>query len=146
MPDTLQSTRVAFESAIEQSDIIISTGGVSVGEHDYVKEALSKLGLKSIIWQIAVKPGRPVWFGTVEKPSEPKLIFGLPGNPVSALVTFNQFVKPAIFKMMGLLNCKKNNLSAKITKELKKIPGRLEVVRGIVHGAAQKQSLNVEPY
>lgn len=129
--DTKKSTRQNFQIAIEQADIIISSGGVSVGDKDYVKEVLAELGVKPIFWGIAVKPGKPVFFGIIDLPKKKgrKLIFGLPGNPVSALVTFHQFVKPAIFKCMGKSRHAPEHLYAKLKSPLRKVPGRLDFVR-----------------
>jgi molybdopterin molybdotransferase len=144
--DTRRSTKQAFAYAIEQADVVISAGGVSVGDHDYVKDVLEQLGVKTIFWRIAIKPGKPVYFGVVELPKKKgrKLIFGLPGNPVSALVTFHQFVKPAILKMMGLTSYAPKRLMASLTTNLRKKPGRLDFVRGMVT-SSEHGHLKVEP-
>ena len=86
----------AFKDAAASADAIITSGGVSVGDADFVKETLQKLG-KVGFWQIAMKPGRPLAFGRVDD----ALFFGLPGNPVSVMVTFYQFVVPALHRLMG---------------------------------------------
>jgi len=80
-----------------RADVIITTGGVSVGEYDYVKDALEAIGTKIEFWKVAMRPGKPITFGTLED----KLIFGLPGNPVSCMISFEQFVRPALLKKMG---------------------------------------------
>lgn len=129
--DTKKSTRQNFQIAIEQADIIISSGGVSVGDKDYVKEVLAELGVRPVFWGIAVKPGKPVFFGVIDLPRKKgrKLVFGLPGNPVSALVTFHQFVKPAISRCMGQSRYAPGHLYAKLRSPLRKPPGRLDFVR-----------------
>ena len=130
--DSRKSTRQAFASAMAEADVVISSGGVSVGEHDYVKAVLADLKVKTIFWKIAVKPGKPVYFGTVEgsrRKGAPKLIFGLPGNPVSVLVTYHQFVKPALLKLMGHAHPINKRYTAELSSSLKKKPGRLDFVR-----------------
>jgi len=94
--DTLEATTAAIESASE-SDCIISTGGVSVGAYDYVKDALDALGADTKFWQVAMKPGKPVVLSRVRQ----RLYFGLPGNPVSCMVSFHLFIAPALRKAMG---------------------------------------------
>lgn len=96
VPDTLEATIAAIESALE-SDFIISSGGVSVGAFDFVKDALDALGAQTKFWQIAMKPGKPVVLSRVRD----RLYFGLPGNPVSCMVSFLLFIAPAVRKAMG---------------------------------------------
>jgi molybdopterin molybdotransferase len=95
-PDDRPSLTKALKRGL-QYHVLIITGGVSVGEHDIVKSTLFSLGAKIDIWRVAIKPGKPFLFGQAGRCA----IFGLPGNPVSAFVTFLQFVRPAILKMMG---------------------------------------------
>jgi molybdopterin molybdotransferase len=95
--DSLEATRDALESAFVQCDAVIATGGVSVGEHDLVKAAFEGLGGTLEFWKVSMRPGRPFAFGRFGQ----KLLFGLPGNPVSAFVTFLLLVRPAILKMQG---------------------------------------------
>jgi molybdopterin molybdotransferase len=95
-PDEPEATRAALERALE-ADVAIVCGGVSVGEHDHVKAALAELGAEEIFWRVALKPGGPTWFGTRGE----ALAFGLPGNPVSVMVTFLTFVRPALIAMAG---------------------------------------------
>ena len=94
--DTLEATMKAIETATE-CDFIISTGGVSVGAYDYVKDALDALGAETKFWQVAMKPGKPVVLSRVRD----RLYFGLPGNPVSCMVSFHLFVAPSLRKAMG---------------------------------------------
>ena len=95
--DDPAATRAAIEAAL-QGDIAVISGGVSVGEHDHVKAALDALGVEQVFWRVALKPGKPTWFGVAPGGA---LVFGLPGNPVSAMVTFLLFVRPAIRALLG---------------------------------------------
>lgn len=130
--DTREATRKCFEEALESSDVVISSGGVSVGDHDYVKETLEAMGVRTIFWRIAMKPGKPVYFGVLERGGRRKYLFGLPGNPVSVLVTFHQIVKPALKKMSGGKFAAGSTVRLKLGAPLKKRPGRLDFVRGIL--------------
>ncbi|HEY4528026.1 MAG TPA: gephyrin-like molybdotransferase Glp, partial [Candidatus Paceibacterota bacterium] len=94
--DSLAGIRRAVRKGLRQ-DVLIVCGGVSVGKYDFVKEALQREGVREIFWKIDIKPGKPVFFGKKGK----TLVFGLPGNPVSVFVTFEEFVKPALLQMMG---------------------------------------------
>ena len=107
------------------SDIIITTGGVSVGDADYIKTALAKLG-KIDFWKIAIKPGRPLAYGKIKK----SYFFGLPGNPVSAVVTFQLFVIAAINKLIGIKERKNITIKAITNDDLSKKKGRVEYKRG----------------
>jgi molybdopterin molybdotransferase len=97
VPDTLKATKAAIGKA-RDADILVSTGGASVGDHDYVQEALKKSGIKIDFWKIALRPGKPLMFGTKGK----LRVLGLPGNPVSALVCARIFLKPLLNAMQGL--------------------------------------------
>ena len=104
VPDRLDATREALRKASKDHDLILTSGGVSVGEEDHIKPAVSAEG-RLDLWQIAIKPGKPLAFGAVRKSSEPQdgeaWFIGLPGNPVSSFVTFLLFVRPFIFKLQG---------------------------------------------
>ena len=91
--DDREATREAFARAIAGADVVISSGGVSVGPHDHVKPAMAALGVREVFWRLAHKPGKPLWFGVAENGA---LVFGLPGNPVSSLVCFELFLRPAL--------------------------------------------------
>lgn len=128
----LSDDKVTLEQQLNKAsiecDLIITTGGVSVGEADYMKEILIKIG-KVLFWKMAIKPGRPMAFGKIKK----AFYFGLPGNPVSAAVTFLQFVKPSIRFMMGNEKFEKlPYVQLKINKDVKRKKGRKEFVRGII--------------
>ena len=122
----------AFKQAAEESDAIITSGGVSVGEADHTKTMMSKLG-DVAFWRIAMRPGRPMAVGRIGD----AILFGLPGNPVAVMVTFLAFVRPALQKMMG--NEVKNSLFLKARSQeiIRKKPGRTEYQRGIVSLDAQ---------
>lgn len=95
--DDAATTRSVLGDAIAAADLVVSTGGVSVGEHDHVKAALAELGVEERFWRVALKPGKPVWFGV----HGDTLVFGLPGNPASAAVCFHLFVAPALRALSG---------------------------------------------
>jgi molybdopterin molybdotransferase len=97
LPDDPEATETGLAAALRASDVVVLSGGVSVGPHDHVKPALAALGVIERFWRVALQPGKPTWFGT----SEEKLVFGLPGNPVSAVVTFTLFVAPALSALLG---------------------------------------------
>jgi molybdopterin molybdotransferase len=95
--DNLEATTAALAAALERADVLCVSGGVSVGPHDHVKPALRSLGVEEHFWGVALKPGKPTWFGS----GGHTLVFGLPGNPVSAMVTFHLFVRPALRALAG---------------------------------------------
>jgi molybdopterin molybdotransferase len=97
VPDSAEATHAALEQALSGADVVIASGGVSVGPHDHVKGALSELGVEERFWGVSLRPGKPTWFGT----RGDVLAFGLPGNPVSAMVTFQLFVRPALAALQG---------------------------------------------
>lgn len=157
--DDKESVKTLLQKLLKDFDLLITAGGVSVGEHDYIKAALEELGVKTIFWRCAIKPGKPVYFGTYtqnintatapritesqEQAQKPEtksetelssntpqtLVFGLPGNPVSALVTFQLFIKPALAIMSGQ-KARTSLLPARALRSLKKKAGRLDFVRG----------------
>ncbi len=125
--DKIKSIEKKFVEASLNCDVLITTGGVSVGDADYVKEVLEKLG-KVNFWKIAVKPGRPLAYGKIKK----CIFFGLPGNPVSVVVTFNLFVNAALNKLMGKGQDHALSLEAELLTSVKKRKGRKEYKRGIL--------------
>jgi molybdopterin molybdotransferase len=130
--DRRELVEAALTTAAASADAIITSGGVSVGEADFVKETLEKLGTMSF-WKIAMKPGRPVTFGHIGG----AVFFGLPGNPVSVMVTFFQFVRPALLKMTGeAVPPVPLALRARVDSPLRKRPGRFEFQRGVLAQSA----------
>jgi molybdopterin molybdotransferase len=117
----------AFAQAAQQADAIITSGGVSVGEADYTRAMMKKLGDVEF-WRIAMRPGRPMAVGRIGK----AVLFGLPGNPVAVMVTFLAFVRPALLRMMGAKPPATPLLKARSAEPMRKKPGRTEYQRGIV--------------
>lgn len=124
--DDFHAIKAAFEKADEQADIVISSGGVSVGEADYTKDVLDELGRVGF-WKLAIKPGKPFAFGKLKS----SVFFGLPGNPVSAMVTMYQLAMPGIVKMQNAEPLKRTRIKVRTTTDLRKSPGRLDFQRGI---------------
>ena len=119
----------AFKDASEIADVVITSGGVSVGEADFVKQLMDKLG-EVVFWKIAMKPGRPLAYGKIGKAH----FFGLPGNPVSVMVTFYQFVRDALLTLQGVSPLPVQPLlKAVCTSAIKKAPGRTEFQRGVLY-------------
>ena len=129
--DDPQRLRAALQDAAAQADVVITSGGVSVGEADYTREVLSDLGSVNF-WKIALKPGRPLTFGHFGAAPDTTWFFGLPGNPVSVMVTFYQLVQPALQALSGLTPSAPLTLTARLTTPLTKQPGRLELQRGVL--------------
>lgn len=124
----------AFRSAAEQADVIVSSGGVSVGEADFTKAMMAKLG-DVAFWRIAMRPGRPFALGRIGT----TVLFGLPGNPVAVMVTFLSLVRPALLKMMGAHPKPQPLLQARSVEPLRKKAGRTEYQRGIVTASPDGQ-------
>ncbi len=101
IPDEPEATCRELRSAASGSDVVVVSGGVSVGPHDHVKGALAEIGAKEVFWGVALRPGKPTWFGTLAVGERSVAVFGLPGNPVSAMVTFQLFVRPALRALQG---------------------------------------------
>jgi molybdopterin molybdotransferase len=120
----------AFAKAAKEADAIITSGGVSVGEADFTKAMMKKLG-DVAFWKIAMRPGRPMAVGRIGK----SVLFGLPGNPVAVMVTFLAFVRPALLRMMGNTAQPLPMLRAKCLEPLRKKAGRTEYQRGVVDSA-----------
>jgi molybdopterin molybdotransferase len=111
-----------------RADVLITSAGVSVGDYDFVKDVLRDLGMEMVFWRVAMKPGRPLAFGTIGG----KPVFGLPGNPVSSMVSFEQFVRPSLLKMMGHRQIFRPIIEAFLRDEIHKEPGRRHFVRASV--------------
>ena len=124
VPDDLDSTVGALSEAVDRSHVVCVSGGVSVGPHDHVKPALRALGVDEVFWGVRLKPGKPTWFGTRGE----KLVFGLPGNPVSAMVTFHLFARPALRKLAGA-DPADTRASAILDAAVPRSPARDQVVR-----------------
>lgn len=130
--DTREETEAALDRALS-CDITLVSGGVSVGEHDHVKPALASLGAEEIFWGVALRPGKPTFFGLA--PHRPgagltrNLVFGLPGNPVSSMVAFTLFARPAIRAMLGADPDERRRTTAVFEEDYAKQPGRAHLIR-----------------
>jgi molybdopterin molybdotransferase len=122
--DTREDTEEALEVALEEADVVLISGGVSVGPHDHVKPALEALGVEQAFWRVALRPGKPTWFGH----RDDTLVFGLPGNPVSSMVTFLLFARPALNALQGAPFAPPRR-AAVLTETVDRQPHRDEAVR-----------------
>jgi molybdopterin molybdotransferase len=124
MRDEADATAAALASAAADADVMVISGGVSVGVHDHVRPGLEALGANAVFWGLALKPGRPTWFGTLGS----TLVFGLPGNPVSAMVTFVLLVRPALRALLGM-PLQSRRPTALMASDYEKPAGRAHAVR-----------------
>ncbi|HEY0280882.1 MAG TPA: gephyrin-like molybdotransferase Glp [Solirubrobacterales bacterium] len=124
--DDPTETGEAIADALEEADLLLVSGGISVGPHDHVKGALAENKIEQLFWRIALKPGKPTWFGVREK--EAALVVGLPGNPVSAMVCFLLLVRPALRKMLGT-DPAERRMVAHLDDDCEREPRRLHAVR-----------------
>jgi molybdopterin molybdotransferase len=122
--DDPEATRAVIAQALDEADVVILAGGVSVGPHDHVKGALTELGVRELLWRVALRPGKPTWLGE----RDGKLVLGLPGNPVSAYVTFLLFARPALAALAGA-DPSVPRTSAPLAVALPRHPDRDEMVR-----------------
>ena len=123
----------ALREAASRADAIVTSGGVSVGEADFVKQMMAKLG-EVFFWKIAMRPGRPMAFGKIEADGHSAALFGLPGNPVAVMVTFYQFVREALLHLAGRAgDCSLPLLKAPAAHAMRKVPGRTEYQRGVLY-------------
>jgi molybdopterin molybdotransferase len=129
--DDPDAMRAAFSKAASSCDAVITSGGVSVGEADYTKQIMRELGDVSF-WKIAMRPGRPMAFGSIQGDQHRAVLFGLPGNPVAVMVTFYQFVRNALLAMSGATQVAPPMMQAKTVEAIRKRPGRTEFQRGIL--------------
>lgn len=138
--DDADATRTALARGLE-ADVLLTSGGVSVGEHDLVRGLLAELGVVEVFWRVAVKPGKPVAFST----RDATLVFGLPGNPVSSFVGFELFVHPALLALQGVRDPRPAFFPARLGVALRRNEGRDELVRariedGVVEPLAGQES------
>ncbi|WP_354698353.1 Molybdopterin molybdenumtransferase [Paraconexibacter sp. AEG42_29] len=122
--DTAEATRDAIAAVLQDVDVLVLSGGVSVGPHDHVKGALEASGVREDFWRVALRPGKPTWFGT----RGDALVFGLPGNPVSAMVTFLLFVRPALRALQGA-DPAARRIAVALLEDVPRTEGRDELVR-----------------
>ncbi|MEA2034841.1 MAG: molybdopterin molybdotransferase MoeA, partial [Euryarchaeota archaeon] len=119
---------IAKFKAAMRCDIIITSGGVSVGDYDLVKEIMKEVGNRIEFWQVAMRPGKPLAYGAIEDIP----ILGLPGNPVSSMISFEQFVRPSILKMMGHKKLFRKTITAILKEDIKKKSGLKHFIRAHV--------------
>jgi molybdopterin molybdotransferase len=131
--DREESLMAAFRAAL-RADVIISSGGVSVGDYDFVKDVMAEMGTNIEFWQVAQRPGKPLAFGTMEG----KLVFGLPGNPVSSMITFEEYVRPALLKMMGREEIFRRTITATLMEDIKKKSGLKHFIRALVRKEGER--------
>jgi molybdopterin molybdotransferase len=135
--ETARDTRENLELRMRQAlsaDIGIVIGGVSVGKYDFVKDILAEIGCEIKFWRVQMRPGHPVVFGVLPTPGgAPRLLFGLPGNPVACMVAFYQFVRPAIRKMMGMDDLVLPVVMAELQEDVANRPGRRHFARAVTH-------------
>ena len=122
--DDERAHRDALESGL-RADVLVTSGGVSVGPHDLVRSIGGELGVEEVLWGVAVKPGKPLWFGVRDR----TLVFGLPGNPVSTLVCFELFVRPAVLALQGVPDPLPRFEPARLARAVRANPVRTELVR-----------------
>jgi len=134
-PQVLEST---LREAAQQADVVLTSGGVSVGEADHTRALMQRLG-EIVFWRIAMRPGRPMAVGRLPGKARDTVLFGLPGNPVAVMVTFLALVRPALLKMMGAQTQAPLLLRARSAEPLRKKPGRTEYQRGYVDLGADGQ-------
>ena len=125
LPDDRAATEAGIATALASSDVVIISGGVSVGPHDHVKPVLETLGVREVFWSVSLQPGKPTWFGTLGD----RLVFGLPGNPVSAVVAFSLFVAPAVAALQGAVPRPPLDAEATLETDVRRNPRREQAVR-----------------
>ena len=123
-PDTQEALEQALRDGLV-ADAIITSGGVSVGEYDYVKAALEAVGTSMAFWKVSMTPGRPLTFGAIDD----TIVFGLPGNPVASMVTFELFMRPALLKMQGYTHLYRPTINAVLQEDITKSLGRKQFIR-----------------
>jgi molybdopterin molybdotransferase len=129
--DDPKKLEAAFRKAAARADAVVTSGGVSVGEADFTRQMMAKLG-EVAFWKIAMRPGRPMAFGRIHARGRAAYLFGLPGNPVAVMVTFYHFVRGALLHMMGRSDVELPLLRAKSDAPMRKKPGRTEFQRGVL--------------
>ena len=132
----------AISAALKSNiDILITSGGVSVGKYDYLKDIFKEAGVECIFWKVNVKPGKPLFFGKYIEGNKTKLVFGLPGNPVSSFVSFTLFIKPALLKFFGHEGF--NSHIAMLETPIKKEDSKRQFIRGILKYDAPSKKFTV---
>jgi molybdopterin molybdotransferase len=136
--DDLEATRVAVERGLK-ADVLVTSGGVSVGEYDFVRACEAELGVEEVFWRVAIRPGKPVAFGV----SGATLVFGLPGNPVSSLVGFELFVRPALAALQGVRDPRPRFLPGILGRPASLVSGRESLLRA--HARVAEGAVILDP-
>jgi molybdopterin molybdotransferase len=139
-PDTEAGTRAALEEALGEAHVVCVSGGVSVGPHDHVRSAMAELGVEERFWGVRLRPGKPTWFGV----RDGTLAFGLPGNPVSAMVTFELFVRPALAALQGA-DPAARRVGAVLAEAVRRNPKREQAVRVRLGGDVELRATPTGP-
>ncbi|CAD5373812.1 Molybdopterin molybdenumtransferase [Rubrivivax sp. A210] len=136
VPDDRAALQATLQAAVAQADVVLTSGGVSMGDADYTREVLAAMG-EVAFWKVAMRPGRPFAFGPLQRPGgqPPSWLFALPGNPVAALVTFYAFAREALLRLAGARPEPLPTLQAPCTAAIRKRPGRTEFQRAVVEPA-----------
>lgn len=144
VPDDRTATERAFATALEEADVVVTIGGVSVGDHDLVRPALEAVGVTLDFWRVAIKPGKPLAVGRFARPGRREaIVLGLPGNPASAMVTFALFGVPLLRALQGDVSPSPRRLRARLSRAHSREPGRLEFARATL--AYEAGQLTVTP-
>lgn len=142
-PDDLDGTRAVLRNALSRSDLVLTVGGVSVGDHDVVRAALAAEGVSLDFWKVAIKPGKPIAAGSSKQGDRAVRVLGLPGNPASAALTFTLFAAPLLRAMQGDARPYPAEVEARLTRGVKSSPGRTEFLR--VRLIQRDEGLYAEP-
>ncbi|MDX6565737.1 MAG: molybdopterin molybdotransferase [Gaiellales bacterium] len=126
--DDAAATRAAFARALERADLVLASGGVSVGPHDHVKPALRDLGVRELFWRIALQPGKPAWAGEADG----RLVIALPGNPLSVLAGFELLVRPALRRLSGMREPVPPRLRLPLSEAVRRLPDRMRAVPSVI--------------
>jgi len=138
-PDDAQALTSTLKTALSDSDVLLTTGGVSVGTDDLVKQVLKQLGVASIFWRIAMKPGKPTFLGKLGN----KMVFGLPGNPAAAMISYYEIVRPALMRMKGHAHPLLPPADAILATEVRKDSKRMLFLRGSLKYLAQTPTVEI---
>jgi molybdopterin molybdotransferase len=138
--DSVAEIRKALASAFAHADLVVVTGGVSVGDRDLVRPVLSSLGVRTVFWRVAQKPGKPLFFGTRDGVA----VLGLPGNPASTVVCYCEYVRPAIRRMLGEGNAAPEDWEARLSAPVRRDRTRTEFLRGRLARRGSEWRVTVE--
>jgi molybdopterin molybdotransferase len=130
--DDADATREAFVRALADADLVLCSGGVSVGPHDHVKPALRALGVRELFWRIALQPGKPAWAGE----SDGRLVIALPGNPLSVLAGFELLVRPVLRRLAGARNPVPLRLRLPLSEPVRRLPDRMRAVPSLLEASS----------